>query len=182
MAVAVTVFASFAAALPAFADTAASPAVPTPQARWNGQMGTGQNGQMRGQRMGGGMMKPAVIGTVTSVSGSTIVLSGREGFGTSTPATSFTVDATNAKISKNNATSTISNVAAGDTLFVQGTITGSNVAATMIRDGVMMRGQGMRPGMNQGNGQTPYGTAPQAEASHGFFGGIGQFFKHLFGF
>ena len=62
--------------------------------------------------------------------------------------TVYTVDATNAKIYKGSATTTVSvsGIAAGDTVMVQGTVSGTNVAATVIRDGIggMM---GIQPGM-----------------------------------
>ena len=62
--------------------------------------------------------------------------------------TVYTVDATNAKIYKGGATTTVSvsAIATGDKVMVQGTISGTNIAATVIRDGVggMMGG---RPGM-----------------------------------
>jgi hypothetical protein len=120
---------------------------------WTGQMG----GTNRGSGMPGssGTMKPGVFGTVTAVNGNAITINGRQGFGpTATATTTYTVDATNATVKKNNAASTVSAIAVGDMIFAQGTITGTNVVATSIRDGVMMgtRGQG-GPGMNGKGGQ-----------------------------
>jgi hypothetical protein len=66
-----------------------------------------------------------------------LTVTGRQGFATSTPAVTFTVDATNAKVMKNNATSTVANIAVGDTVMIQGKVTGTNIVATMIRDGQM---------------------------------------------
>jgi hypothetical protein len=60
--------------------------------------------------------------------------------------TTYTVDATNATVYKNNATSTLSSVATGDMVFVAGTVSGTTVTATTIRDGVF----GGRPGMGSG--------------------------------
>lgn len=117
-------------------------------------MGGGTPGGVNGMNRGG-TMKPGVFGTVTAVNGNTITINGRQGFGpTATATTTYTVDATNATVKKNNATSTVSAIAIGDTIFAQGTITGTNVVATTIRDGVMMgaRGQG-GPGMNGKGGQ-----------------------------
>jgi hypothetical protein len=109
---------------------------------------TAQPGQNNG-RSGGGMMNrgqaPAVMGTVSAISGNTITVSGRQGFNNATAATTFTVDATNAKVTKNNTASTVANIAVGDTVVVQGTVNGTNVTATAIRDGVMA--QGNRAGM-----------------------------------
>jgi len=90
----------------------------------------------------GPAMRPGVVGTVASVSGTTLTVTGKQGFGSSTTAVTYTVDASNSTVVKDNATSSVSAIATGDTVFVQGTVSGTNVAATLIRDGVMMgRGQ-----------------------------------------
>ncbi len=109
--------------------------------------------------MRGGMgARPGVVGTVATVSGSTLTVTS-QGFGNNAATTTYTVDATNATVVKNNATSTVSSIAVGDTVAVRGTVTGTNVAATMIRDGVMMQGRGQKNGVTgtvnnfQGNGQ-----------------------------
>jgi len=87
-----------------------------------------------GQYGRGTRTPPAATGTVASVSGNSITLTGANG-------TTYTVDATNATISKfaNNARTTIqvSAIANGDTLTVFGTATGANITATMIVDGTM---------------------------------------------
>lgn len=146
---ALSVVAGFAFTLPALADTTTPAPTAAAHAGWQGKPGMGG---MRGM-----MGKPAVVGTVSAVNGNSITVSGRQGFGTSTPATTFTVDATNAKVMKANAASTVSSIAVGDTVVVQGTVSGSNVTATMIRDGVMMmRGAGNKTGQTpavQGNGE-----------------------------
>jgi len=122
--------------------------------------GPGSNGGGPGMM---GTMRPGVSGTVTAVSGSIITITGHQGFGSTTTATTFTVDATNATVRKANATSTISSIAIGDRIFAMGTVTGTNVVATNIIDGVGMmggRGMGGKPGMMasstppfMGNGQ-----------------------------
>jgi hypothetical protein len=140
---------SVAIVIPAFADTPVVPAQPT----WNGPM---QGMFNRGGMMGGmRKMGPAIFGTVSAVSGNTITLSGRTGFASSTSATTFTIDATNAKVEKNNATSSVSSIAIGDTLLVQGKVTGTTIAATNIRDGVMPMGRGMMGGRNAFASSTP---------------------------
>ena len=131
-----------------------------------GGRGEGMPGMMN--REGGiGMARPAAIGTVTAISGNTITLSGNTDFreASSTPKTIFTIDATNAKVIKNQATSTVSSILVGDKLVVQGTTNGTTVTATMIHDGIMPRnsmmgrnGEGMMNGSSslsqlQGNGQ-----------------------------
>ncbi len=105
--------------------------------------------------------QPVVAGSVTSVTGSSIVITNKSNV-------SYTIDATNAKFTKGGVTAaTISNVAVGDTLVVQGTINGTSVVASTVID------QAAKPAASGTEGK---------EMPHGFFGGIGQFFSHLFGF
>jgi hypothetical protein len=143
-AVALAAVASLAVAVPAFAATTVT--------------GTAQT--HAGGRFGGaGMVKPAVVGKVTAISGNTITVSARA-FGKTSSATPtasvYTVDATSATITKNNVAGTIASIAVGDTIMVQGTVTGTNVAATTIRDG-MTPGRGMmgKPGTTPGGQATP---------------------------
>ncbi len=129
---------TFALAMPVLADTTTTLAPATKPGDWNGmgRMGHGK----------GGMMKPGVFGTVSSIDGTTITVSGKQGFGANATTTTFTVDATNAKIMKSGAAGTISSIAVGDMIMGQGILTGTNLVATMIRDG-------MPPRMNKGDGQ-----------------------------
>jgi len=131
---------------------------PTPgNSAWGHSRGNGRG-------LGGGMMKPGVFGTVTAVSGNIITVTSTHRTGPkpaqgSTPSTSsgqattttiYTVDTTSATITKNNVAGTIASIIVGDTIMAQGTLTGTNLVATTIRDGVMMRTPGA-------NGQ-PVGT------------------------
>lgn len=86
-------------------------------------------------------MKSAVVGTVTSISGNsiTVTVKGHQGEdrpkSTSTiTSLTYVVDATNAAIKKNGATSTVSSILVGDMVVVQGTVNGTNIVATTIRD------------------------------------------------
>ena len=83
---------------------------------------------------GAGIMPNGVVGTVTSINGNTLIVSGHQRMASTTEAI-FTVDTTNAKFVINNASSTLSAVSVGDTIIVQGTINGTNVVANVIRDG-----------------------------------------------
>ena len=126
----------------------------------------GHTGVMRGN------MKPGVFGTVSAVSGNIITVTSTHRMGpktagsttTATPTTTtYTVDATSATITKNNVAGNISSIVVGDTIMAQGTLTGTNLVATTIRDGVMTRTPGVggvngQPSQNQtspitGNGQ-----------------------------
>ncbi len=130
------------AAIPAFAAT---PGISAPSApsRWHGKAGTnGGNWQ--------NMPRPAVTGTVTAVNGTSITLSGFAPLAFtpgSTPLTkpavkptptTFTVDASNATVSRGFGTSTtaiaVSAIATGDRLAVFGTLSGTSVTATKISD------------------------------------------------
>lgn len=104
-------------------------------------------------------MMPAVIGKVSAVNGNILTVISKQGFN-KTEATStitFTVDATNAKLLRGNTIITLSNIAVGDNVIVQGTVTGTSVVATIIRDGKV--GNGNENDNNQallqiqGNGQ-----------------------------
>jgi hypothetical protein len=124
------VLATLATAVPAFADNTA-PLTPAHPGAWF---------NARGGMMKGRMMKPAVFGTVSAVSGNIITVSGKQGFGTNAVSVTFTVDATNAKIMKDGSADaptivTISSINVGDRIMAQGTLTGTNLVATMIRDG-----------------------------------------------
>lgn len=127
-----------------------------------------KTGQMwANPRFGGGpgpvMLDSGVFGKVTSVNGTTltVVSMNRMHVGppntavptvTSTAAstTVYTVNASDATVTKNGASSTISNVLTGDTVFVKGTINGTNVTASAIIDGVTV---GRMP-MGRGNWKT----------------------------
>ena len=142
-----------------------------------------------GQRAG---MKPVVFGTVSAINGNILTINGRQGFGTTTPAVTFTVDATKAKIIKNNATSSVASIVIGDTVLVQGTISGTNVTATIIRDGALMRGLGERIGDGHDGTSSPKferdqnrlngSTTGEHLSRKGFLVKTGQFFRNLFGF
>lgn len=101
-----------------------------------------------------------VFGTVTAINGNTITLQSK-GMGNPSSAsgqatTTFTIDASNAAIKKDNASSTVSSIAVGDSIFAQGTISGTSVTATEINDGkVTARVGNMQDEFAQleGNGQ-----------------------------
>ena len=119
-----------------------------------------------------GGQRPAVVGTVTAVNGDILTVAARSwqrNSSTTTPAatTTYTVDATNATVTKNGASSTVSNIVVGDALVVQGTVTGTSVTASSILDQGATSASGLA-------------TTPQTHKS--FISAIGGFFSHLFGF
>jgi len=135
---AIGAIALLAAAVPAFAQTSQTGQQDS-QGSWQGR----GPGMMNG-KPGMAGAHPGVFGLVTAVNGNTITV-GSHGFGATAATTTYTVNAANATVLKNNATSTVSAIAVGDRIVVQGTVTGTNVVATTIRDGVMAYGRG--PGM-----------------------------------
>ncbi|MES2060157.1 MAG: hypothetical protein V4438_03940 [Patescibacteria group bacterium] len=105
------------------------------------------------------MMRPELVGKVTAVNGNILTVSGR-GFGRENATTSFSVDASAAVVVKGNATSTVSSISVGDTILVQGTVSGSTITAKKIFDGQFMQKMGDRmekrassTAMIEGNGQ-----------------------------
>ncbi len=143
-----TMLGALALAIPALAEDNAPPTNPP----------AGLHGEVTGRGLGRmGMMKPAIIGTVSAVNANILTVSGHLGFSERTAATTtFTVDATNAKVRKANATSTVSSIVVGDMVMIQGTVSGNNVTATVIRDGITTRG----PGRGNKDGTTTPNTFP----------------------
>ena len=98
-------------------------------------------------RMANRGQAPAVVGTVSSISGTTLTVA-TKAKPNGGVATVYTVDASSATVTKNGAASSATNIATGDTVMIQGTITGTNVVAKNIRDGV----PSTQPAI-EGNGQ-----------------------------
>ena len=112
-------------------------------------------------------MRLSVGGTVTSIKGTTLTVTAHKmGWGrydnelkapaiTSTPIT-YTVDASTATVVKSGVTSTFTNIAVGDTVKIQGTITGTNIVATVIHANVARPAKTPKPVPSPlilGNGQ-----------------------------
>ena len=115
--------------MPALAQTNVSAGVSV-------QGGAGiHNGANGGMRRGG--MTSGIFGTVSATNGNSISVAAKAApNATSASPTTYTVDATNAKIYKGSPTSTVSvsSIAVGDSIMVQGTVTGTSVVATVIRE------------------------------------------------
>jgi hypothetical protein len=131
----------------ASAQTINNTAIKGPRA---GMMGLRRNGT------------PVVTGTVASIAGNILTVTLRN-FAQNTSPKIYTVDATNATVIKNNATSTLASIAIGDTIMARGTLTGTSLTATFIRDGAikeMMQGNSKNKSQNsiiKGNGQPVIG-------------------------
>ena len=146
----------------AMPNDAATPPTEHSQGRgpgmWMGGRGMGGGDNRGGQPGMVGMARPAAVGKVSAINGTTltVVQAARPAFGSSTAATAtttFTVNASGATVYKNNATSTLSSIVTGDTVVVQGSISGTSISATVIRDGFYM----MRPmGGMAGSSTSPF--------------------------
>jgi len=112
-------------------------------------------GQMPSPFTGNG--QPVIAGTVSAVNGSVLTVTNKSNV-------TYTVDVTNAKIVQGQNTIAISGVVVGDSVIVQGTINGNSVTASSVID------------------QKATSTTTNAPKHQGFFGSIGSFFSHLFGF
>ena len=77
---------------------------------------------------GPGMGMHGAVGTVSAVQGTTITVTGKDG-------TTYTVDASNAKVDKI-VQLTVSDIKVGDTIGVEGKVSGSLVTAGHIMDGI----------------------------------------------
>ena len=102
-------------------------------------------------RMEAAFRAPGILGTVTAISSNTITVNAK-GFGQNASQTTYTVDATNAKVTKNGTASTVSAIAVGDTIMVQGSLNGTTITAVFIRDGLPQNLKNQTP-LIQGNGQ-----------------------------
>ena len=128
---------------------------------------TTQGGQQSwGPRMGMHRGAPGVFGTVSAISGTTLTVQSKGWQQSAT--TTYTVDASNATVTKNGSSSSIGAIAVGDTVMVQGTVSGTSVTATAIHDGVPV-GRGPRGAIGeqrgpaiQGNGEPIIGGSVTA--------------------
>lgn len=109
----------------------------------------GVSAQGRADRGGGMHRAPGVFGTVASVSGSTITVTSKN-IVSGTAGSTYTVNAGSATVTKGGSASTVAAIAIGDTVMVQGTINGTSVTATQIRDGMMGNPGDMMGGRGQG--------------------------------
>ena len=104
-----------------------------------------------GPGFGHGMMggrAPGVFGTVSAVNGNSLTVQSK-GFGENATATTYTVNAAAATVTKNGSASSVSSIAVGDTIMAAGTVNGTSVTATTIRDGAFGRGMMGRKGEGQ---------------------------------
>ena len=119
----------------------------------DGKMPAGGMGGFGGRGPGGpGMGGHGVFGTVSAVSGNTLTVTATNPKDSTT--STYTVDASGATVLKGDgttkpATSTLSAVAVGDTVMIQGTVSGTSVTAKTIVDGPMPKFGGKKPTTTQ---------------------------------
>lgn len=106
---------------------------------------------------------PIIGGTVSAVNGDTLTVTTKSG-------TAYTVAASSATVAKAGTASSLSSVATGDQVIVQGTVNGTSVTASSVLD------QGAPRTATNANANS------SAPAHRGFFGTVGGLFSRLFGF
>ncbi len=107
------------------------------------------------------MTPPSAMGKVTAINGSTITITDQKR-GTTTSMT-YTVDASAATVTKDqNTASTLSAIAVGDMIAVDGTVSGTTITATAIHDGFGGPGG---PGDFGGHGGGAMGTVTAISGS-----------------
>ena len=132
---------------------------------------TAPRGEMRGSVGANitGNGEPVIGGTVASISGTSLTITNKSNV-------TYSVDATNATVNKSGATSTVSAIAAGDAVIVQGTVNGTAVVASSVID------QGVAPTASPSATPTTSGSGDHGGFFGNFLGSIGGFFQRLFGF
>ena len=109
--------------------------------------------------------QPVVMGSVTTISGNTLDITNKAG-------ASYSIDASGAKITKSGKDAAIADVAVTDVVLVQGAINGTSVTASSVIDQTFAHPTVAADGS----------MIPQSQKHAGFFGGMRDFFSHLFGF
>ena len=133
-----------------------------------GERGNGKNeasdtnGGAESAMMPEGNGQPIIGGTVTAVNGNSVTITNKSNV-------AYTLDITSAKVTKLGQASTAASVVVGDAVTAQGSINGTTVTAATLMD------HGVPPTATQTT------TDTQAKPK-GFFGKVGGFFGHLFGF
>lgn len=113
----------------------ASPALADSQVSLNGSVGSNSYlglhhdsvARLHDNRDGNAHSKVTIAGTVSAINGSTLTLAGRNG-------TTYAITVASALISNHNETIALSEIQVGDMLVVKGTISGSTITASKIRD------------------------------------------------
>lgn len=117
-----------------------------------------------------------IDGTVTAINGNTLTISQnvrKEENGSTTKI--YTVDATNALIIKQGATSSVSSIAINDKIMVNGTVNGTTITAKIIHDGV-----GQKNWNKDGDKHDQDSTNKGEKGQSKFFDKFKNFFKGFF--
>lgn len=148
------------------------------QGQGQGQ-GMGQsNGNNNPQGIGNPMAnRPFIKGDVVSIDGTSIVISSKlfdKDSGSEAKTVNYTVDASSAKFYTDGVESKISSVVVGDTIMVEGEVSGESIKATIIHEGNM--GVGNRANLGDGNN-----VQERQKNNRSFWGRVGNFFSNMFG-
>jgi membrane-bound inhibitor of C-type lysozyme len=128
------------------------------------------------QKGPGGQHEPGIVGKVSTISGTTITLDGKKGFGKDATDIIYTVDDSNATVKKiaegtdgkpYETTITVSDIKAGDMIMVKGTVSGTTVTATEIMSGRPGKGRGGKGDKGHSDGQFEPGVRGKVTAVSG---------------
>ena len=109
------------------------------------QGGVPSHGQFQGNRQ----RTPGIFGIISVINGTNFTVLSK-GFGPNSATTTYSVDASNATVMTNKATSTLSAISVGNSVMVQGTINGTSVIATIIN-----LNEGLGAGLGRRDEQNP---------------------------
>lgn len=111
-------------------------------------------------------MLSGIAGKVTAVNGSSLTVVGRDAFKSAT--TTYTVDASNAKVMKDGVqNATVANVAVGDTILVSGPISDTTVTAKIILDGKLANHPALEHVLQNAKGRVATSTLMSGDAHNG---------------
>ncbi len=102
-----------------------------------------------------------IVGIVGSVNGTTLTITAKTG-PNGNASTTYTVNASTATVTKNNATALLSDIAVGTTVVVRGTVSGNAITATTIRGDVMKGPHLAQNSLIKGNGEPIVGGTVSA--------------------
>lgn len=105
--------------------------------------------------------QPVIAGTISAINGSTFTLTNKGSI-------QYTVDASGAKFYQGKNIISLSDLKVGDAVVIQGAVSGSSITASSVID--------------QKASVNPTAIEKSKGKHFGFFGGIGNFFRNLFGF
>jgi hypothetical protein len=128
------------------------------------------------QKGPGGQHEPGIMGKVSTVSGTTLTLEGKQGFGKDVTDIIYTVDDSNATVKKftegtdgkpTETTITVADIKVGDMIMVRGEVDGTSIIAAEIMSGRPGKGPGENGEKGGSQGEREPGVAGKVSAVSG---------------